>query len=151
MTVSVRDFLFDGIKTGSSGWMIGLKPNEEQGSVLYITDRLPITVFDPVNGFALFNHKNDTMENEWYEVSDSIIQMQKDCAKVETEQSSWENHTMITKWGQQKRPKEETTDWMSENNMLPDLYNASRNLPLSHIIFDLMLSNVDLKGSLPII
>ena len=72
MTVSVRDFLFDGIKTGSSGWMIGLKPNEEQGSVLYITDRLPITVFDPVNGFALFNHKNDTMENEWYEVSSSI-------------------------------------------------------------------------------
>ena len=72
MTVSVRDFLFDGIKTNSPGWMIGLKPNEEQGSVLYITDRLPITVFDPVNGFALFNHKNDTMENEWYEVSNSI-------------------------------------------------------------------------------
>jgi len=106
MTVSVRDFLFDGIKTGSSGWMIGLKPNEEQGSVLYITDRLPITVFDPVNGFALFNHKNDTMENEWYE--------------VETELSSWEKHTMITKWGQQKKLNEET----SENNMLTDLFGA---------------------------
>merc|ERR1719357_355998 len=72
--------------------------------VTYITDRLPITAFGRENGFALFNHKNDTMENEWYE--------------VETEQSSWENHTMITKWGQQKRPKNklnETTDWRSNN------------------------------------
>jgi len=118
MPVSVRDFLFDGIKTGSSGWMIGMQMINGQpqlvDKVTYITDRLPITVFglDPLveNGFALFNHKNDTMENEWYE--------------VETEQSGWENHTMITKWGQQKRPNEETTDWMSENNMLPDLYNA---------------------------
>ena len=153
MTVSVREFLFDGIKTGSSGWMIGMKMINDKpelgDKVTYITDRLPITAFGQENGFALFNHKNDTMENEWYEVSDSTIQMQKDCAQVETEQSSWENHTMITKWGQQKRPKEETTDWMSENNMLPDLYNASRNLPWSSIIFYLMLSNVDFKGSSP--
>ena len=71
MPVSVRDFLFDGIATGSSGWMIGLSKDEPQESVPFITDRLPITVFDPDNGFALFNHKNDTMENEWYEVSES--------------------------------------------------------------------------------
>merc|ERR1719495_1660130 len=97
--------------------MIGMKMIDgkpELGEkVTYITDRLPITAFGRENGFALFNHKNDTMENEWYE--------------VETEQSSWENHTMITKWGQQKRPKNklnETTDWRSKNNMLPDLYNA---------------------------
>ena len=68
MTVSVRDFLFDGIKTGSSGWMVGMKGDGSQEDVPAITARLPITVFDPENGFALFNHKNDTMENEWYEV-----------------------------------------------------------------------------------
>ena len=68
MTVSVREFLFDGIKTGSTGWMIGLKSDGTQEDVTAITARLPITVFDPKNGFALFNHKNDTMENEWYEV-----------------------------------------------------------------------------------
>ena len=86
MPVTVRDFLFDGIKTGSSGWMIGMQMINGQpqlvDKVTYITDRLPITVFglDPLveNGFALFNHKNDTMENEWYEVSCSTIQMQKD-------------------------------------------------------------------------
>ena len=83
MTVSVREFLFDGIKTGSSGWMIGMKMINDQPElgekVTYITDRLPITAFGRENGFALFNHKNDTMENEWYEVSCSTIQMQKDC------------------------------------------------------------------------
>ena len=42
-------------------------------------------------------------------------------AKVETELSSWENHTMITKWGQQNELNEET----SENNMLNDLFGAS--------------------------
>ena len=68
MTVSVREFLFDGIKIGSTGWMIGLKSDGTQEDVTAITARLPITVFDPKNGFALFNHKNDTMENEWYEV-----------------------------------------------------------------------------------
>ena len=68
MTVRVRDFLFDGIKTGSAGWMIGLRKDQERKNVLFITDRLPITVFGYENGFALFNHKNDTMENEWYEV-----------------------------------------------------------------------------------
>ena len=75
MTVSVRDFLFDGIKTGSSGWMIGMKmvdgKPELGDGVTFITDRPPISVFDPMNGFALFNHKNDTMENEWYEVGGS--------------------------------------------------------------------------------
>ena len=70
MTVSVRDFLFDGIKTGTPGWMIGLRKDQPQQNVLFITDRLPITLFDPETGFALFNHKNDTMENEWYEVSE---------------------------------------------------------------------------------
>ena len=73
MTVSVRDFLFDGIATGSPGWMIGLSKDEPQGSVHYITDRLPITFFDPDNGFALLNHRNDTMENEWYEVSEGSL------------------------------------------------------------------------------
>ena len=70
MTVSVREFLFDGIKTNSAGWMIGLPVNEDGNTekVRGITDRLPITVFGQENGFALFNHKNDTMENEWYEV-----------------------------------------------------------------------------------
>ena len=69
ITVSVRDFLFDGVKTGTAGWMIGLRKDQPQHNVLFITDRLPITVFGSENGFALFNHKNDTMENEWYEVS----------------------------------------------------------------------------------
>ena len=71
MTVSVREFLFDGVKTGSAGWMIGLNGTGDGTpgpAVSYITDRLPITVFGQENGFALFNHKNDTMENEWYEV-----------------------------------------------------------------------------------
>jgi len=106
MTVRVRDFLFDGIKTGSAGWMIGLRKDQERKNVLFITDRLPITVFGYDNGFALFNHKNDTMENEWYE--------------VETEQRGWDRHTMITKWGQQNECEEET----SENNMLSNLYEA---------------------------
>ena len=30
MTVSVRDFLFDGIKTGTAGWMIGLRKDQPQ-------------------------------------------------------------------------------------------------------------------------
>ena len=68
ITVPVRDFLFDGIKTGTAGWMIGLRKDQPQKNVLFITDRLPITVFGSETGFALFNHKNDTMENEWYEV-----------------------------------------------------------------------------------
>lgn len=106
MTVSVRDFLFDGIKTGSSGWMVGMKGDGSQEDVPAITARLPITVFDPENGFALFNHKNDTMENEWYE--------------VETEENGWDRHTMISKWGQQSELNEET----SENNMLSTLYDA---------------------------
>ena len=69
MKVSVKDFLFGGIKTGTAGWMIGLRKDQPQHDVLYVTDRLPTTAFGRENGFALFNHKNDTMENEWYEVS----------------------------------------------------------------------------------
>jgi len=106
MTVSVREFLFDGIKIGSTGWMIGLKSDGTQEDVTAITARLPITVFDPKNGFALFNHKNDTMENEWYE--------------VDTEDRGWDRHTMITKWGQQNELDTET----SENNMLTNLLDA---------------------------
>merc|ERR1712212_89749 len=106
MTVSVKDFLFNGIKTESAGWMLGFKSDGTQEDVTAITARLPITVFDPKNGFALFNHKNDTMENEWYE--------------VETEQRGWDRHTMITKWGQQNELDKET----SENNMLTHLFNA---------------------------
>merc|ERR1711936_1141754 len=59
MKVSVREFLFDGIKTGSTGWMIGLRSDGTQEDVTAITARLPITVFDPKNGFALFNQKNE--------------------------------------------------------------------------------------------
>jgi len=106
ITVPVRDFLFDGIKTGTAGWMIGLRKDQPQKNVLFITDRLPITVFGSETGFALFNHKNDTMENEWYE--------------VETELSGWERHTMISKWGQQNELEEET----SQNNMMNTLYDA---------------------------
>ena len=69
MTVSVKDFLFGGINTGTSGWMIGLRKDLPQKDVLFITARLTTTAFDSDNGFALFNHKNNTMENEWYEVS----------------------------------------------------------------------------------
>merc|ERR1719239_113435 len=106
MTVSVRDFLFDGIKIGTAGWMIGLRKDQPQQNVLFITDRLPISFFDPETGFALFNHKNDTMENEWYE--------------VETDESEWDLNAMITKWGQQNQLNVET----SENNMLSNLRDA---------------------------
>ena len=81
MKVSVKDFLFGGIKTGTAGWMIGLRKDQPQHDVLYVTDRLPTTAFGRENGFALFNHKNDTMENEWYEVS------------VSTSFSTYENHS----------------------------------------------------------
>jgi hypothetical protein len=75
-THTVEDFVLKGIKTGTAGWMIGMRGDGTQKDVTYITDRLPITVFDRDNGFALFNHRNDTMENEWYE--------------VETEKESWD-------------------------------------------------------------
>jgi len=117
MKVSVKDFLFGGIKTGTAGWMIGLRKDQPQHDVLYVTDRLPTTAFGRENGFALFNHKNDTMENEWYE--------------VETEQLGWDRHTMITKWGQNMQ-NEKTGEYnvnsklnvTSKYNMLSDLYNA---------------------------
>jgi len=70
----VGDFLFNGINTGVAKWMI------EFGST---KNRLP-PVFRE-NGFALFNGKQDTSENE--------------CYQVETSVDSWDRHTMITKWG----------------------------------------------------
>jgi len=41
------------------------------------------------NGFALFNGKQDTSENE--------------CYQVETSEESWDRHTMITKWGKDNK------------------------------------------------
>jgi len=71
----VGDFLFNGIKDGAAGWMMTYSATK---------DRLP-PVFRPENGFALFNGKQDTSENE--------------CYQVETSSESWDRHTMITKWG----------------------------------------------------
>lgn len=96
----VNDFIFNGIDTGTAGWMLG-----KHGKVLYITDRLPMTAFDEEKGFAMFNGRNDTMENEWYE--------------VETEEVSWDRRAMITKWGQKNRKNP-----LSAENMLEDLYTA---------------------------
>jgi len=72
---TVQDFLFDGIKTGAAGEMMTYGLTH---------DRLP-PIFTMKNGFALFNRKQDTSENE--------------CYQVETSALSWERHTMITKWG----------------------------------------------------
>merc|ERR1711892_1231790 len=72
---TVGDFLFRGINTGAAGWMM------TDGMT---KDRLP-PVFREENGFALFNGKQDTSENE--------------CYQVETAEESWERHTVITKWG----------------------------------------------------
>ena len=140
MTVRVRDFLFDGIKTGSAGWMIGLRKDQERKNVLFITDRLPITVFGYDNGFALFNHKNDTMENEWYEVGVPKKEraLNNFLAQVETEQRGWDRHTMITKWGQQNEREEET----SENNMLSNLYEASKCLLTGYVRADFALYTI---------
>ena len=74
-----------------------------------------MTVFDKENGFALFNHKNNTMENEWYE--------------VETEEESWDRHTIITKWGQKNHKNE-----FSEDNLMGDLYDARKSLKFSQDI-----------------
>ena len=104
----VIDFVFKGIKTGTAGWMLGEKGDGTQHDVLFVTSRLPMTVFDHENGFALFNHRNDTMENEWYE--------------VETEEESWDRHTVITKWGQKNHDHE-----FSEDNLMGDLYNACKS------------------------
>ena len=105
----VIDFVFKGIKKGTAGWMLGEHGDGAQHNVLFITDRLPMTVFDYENGFALFNHRNDTMENEWYE--------------VETEEESWDRYNVITKWGQKNHEHE-----FSENNLMGDLYNACKSL-----------------------
>merc|ERR1711892_695972 len=72
---TVGDFLFRGINTGAAGRMM------TDGMT---KDRLP-PVFREENGFALFNGKQDTSENE--------------CYQVETAEESWERHTVITKWG----------------------------------------------------
>ena len=46
MPVSVRDFLFDGIKTGSSGWMIGMQMiNGQPQLVDNVLKRGPFFVF----------------------------------------------------------------------------------------------------------
>ena len=66
-----------------------------------------MTVFDRENGFALFNHKNDTMENEWYE--------------VETEEQSRDRYNIITKWGQKNHRNE-----FSEDNLMGNLYDARK-------------------------
>ena len=76
---SVVDFLFHGIKTGAAGWMID--------DTIFITDRLPLTAFDKANGFALFNHKNDTMENEWYEVRRFQYEEHKTCFRWKRKRS----------------------------------------------------------------
>jgi len=70
----VSDFLFNGINTGAVDFMM---------HDTVISPRLP-PVFRE-NGFALFNGKQDTSENECYEVETSV--------------ESWDRHTMITKWG----------------------------------------------------
>jgi len=72
---TVQDFLYDGITTGAAGAMMGYALTK---------DRLP-PIFTQENGFALFNRKQNTSENE--------------CYQVETSAESWERHTMITKWG----------------------------------------------------
>ena len=105
----VIDFVFKGIKMGTTGWMLGEHGDGTQHDVLFITARLPMTVFDKDNGFALFNHRNDTMENEWYE--------------VETEEESWDRYNVITKWGQKNHDHK-----FSENNLMGDLYNACKSL-----------------------
>merc|ERR1711892_120945 len=72
---NVGDFLFRGINTGVAGWMM---------SQSLTKDRLP-PMFRPENGFAFFNGKQESSENE--------------CYQVETSAESWDRHTMITKWG----------------------------------------------------
>ena len=72
---TVQNFLFDGINTGAAGAMM------EDG---LFKDRLP-PIFTQENGFALFNRKQNTSENECYQVESSAV--------------SWDRHTMITKWG----------------------------------------------------
>jgi len=92
----VADFLFRGIKTGFAEWMMtnGLFKN-----------RLP-PVFTEENGFAMFNRKVNTAENE--------------CYQVETSAESWERHSMITKWGKDNESLSEdlasaqTCSWTGE-------------------------------------
>eukprot|EP00090_Calanus_glacialis_P004002 TRINITY_DN12983_c0_g1_i3.p1 TRINITY_DN12983_c0_g1~~TRINITY_DN12983_c0_g1_i3.p1 ORF type:complete len:556 (+),score=132.50 TRINITY_DN12983_c0_g1_i3:35-1702(+) len=90
---NVGDFLFRGISDGAAGWMM---------TYVLTKDRLP-PVFRPENGFALFNGKQDTSENE--------------CYQVETGQEDWEQHTVITKWGKDSASlsedlsKAETCSW----------------------------------------
>jgi hypothetical protein len=76
--ITVGDFLFRGTKAGAVVEMM---------EDTFFNDRLP-PVFREENGFALFNGKQNTSENE--------------CYQVETSWESWEQHTVITKWGKDK-------------------------------------------------
>ena len=94
---TVQDFLFDGIKTGAAGEMMTYGLTH---------DRLP-PIFTMKNGFALFNRKQDTSENE--------------CYQVETSALSWERHTMITKWGKDMESLE--PDLSKAGMVLQPLFN----------------------------
>jgi len=93
---TVNNFLFYGIKTGAAGAMMTYGLTH---------DRLP-PIFTQENGFALFNRKQDTSENECYQVESSAV--------------SWDRHTMITKWGKDSESlepdlsKAETASWTGQ-------------------------------------
>jgi len=97
---TVQKFLFDGINTGAAGAMMTYGLTH---------DRLP-PIFTEENGFALFNRKQDTSENECYQVESSAV--------------SWDRHTMITKWGKNSSSLEpdlsmaETASWTGEHGQL---------------------------------
>jgi len=82
-TVKVKEFLFDGIKSSLVDFMM---------EYALTKPRLP----PPFKGgkFALFNGKVDSSENECYE--------------VETSAESWDQHTMITKYGKDLNSLEDT-------------------------------------------
>ena len=77
--IVVSDFLFKGIKTGAAGFAI---------TYALLADRLP-PVFSEENGFALFNGKQNTSENECYE--------------VDTSQAGWDKHTLISRYGRDQQ------------------------------------------------
>ena len=75
---TVGDFLFRGITEGVPGLLM---------SYGLTNDRLPPT-FRPENGFAFMNGKEDSSENQFYQ--------------VETSAESWNRHTIITQWGRDR-------------------------------------------------
>jgi len=99
--IKVGDFLFRGTTAGAVAEM--MKPG-------LFGDRLP-PVFREENGFALFNGKQNTSENE--------------CYQVETSWQSWEQHTIITKWGKDSESLEpdlsnaETASWTGKRPEKP--------------------------------